>query len=221
MVPRAVLFDFDGVIADTENHHVVAWQRTLTALGWLVADEVAARSAEMDDRQFLAELFAQRGVLGGDMEGWVRKKQSITVELIRNAPRLYPGVIELVGRLQSRVRLAVVSDTWRENVATLLASVRLSTAFEIIIGKEDVTHVKPNPEAYLLALARLGIKAAEAVALEDSSSGLTAARSAGVPYIAVGHRREFGAWVGDAAYISGFEPVSGLIQQLGLTDSRG
>jgi beta-phosphoglucomutase len=47
---KAVLFDFDGVIADTDNHHIAAWQRTLAAMGWQVVDEVAARAAEIDDR---------------------------------------------------------------------------------------------------------------------------------------------------------------------------
>ena len=55
-----MLFDFDGVIADTENHHVAAWERTLGRLGWELADEAAARAAEIDDRYFLQELFSRR-----------------------------------------------------------------------------------------------------------------------------------------------------------------
>ena len=55
---KAVLLDFDGVIAETDNHHIAAWQRTLSTLGWQIPDEVAARSAEIDDRDFLVELFA-------------------------------------------------------------------------------------------------------------------------------------------------------------------
>ncbi len=54
------------------------------------------------------------------------------------------------------------------------------------------------------------------VALEDSPAGLASARAAGIRVIAVGHRRPFGEWVGDATYISGFEPVHGLLQHLGL-----
>ena len=97
MAPLAVLFDFDGVIADTENHHIAAWQRTLMALGWEVPDEIAARSAEVDDREFLRELFAHHEIKDGDIEGWVRKKQALTIRLLQDAPRIYPGVVELVG----------------------------------------------------------------------------------------------------------------------------
>src|SRR5712672_3171918 len=122
MPPRAVLFDFDGVIADTENHHIAAWQRTLLALGWEISDEEASRSAEVDDREFLRDLFAARGVEGADVEGWTRKKQRLTVALLRDSPRIYPGVIELIGNLRGRVRLAIVSGTWRENVEAVLAN---------------------------------------------------------------------------------------------------
>ena len=88
--------DFDGVIADTENHHIAAWQRTLVALGWQVPDEVAARSAEVDDREFLRELLAAQEIDDGDIDGWVRKKQVLTVRMLRDAPRVYPGVHELI-----------------------------------------------------------------------------------------------------------------------------
>jgi HAD superfamily hydrolase (TIGR01509 family) len=216
MPVQAVLFDFDGVIADTENHHIAAWQRTLMALGWQVSDEVAARSAEVDDRVFLRELFAAQSIDDGDIEGWVRQKQALTVQLIRDAPRVYPGVVTLVGELAVKVQLAIVSGTWRENVEAVLDATGLAGSFEVIVGKEDVAEVKPDPEAYLLALRRLELQPEAAVAIEDSPAGLAAARAAGIPRIAVGHRREFGSWVGQDVYFTGFEPVSGLLQHLGL-----
>ena len=217
MPARALLFDFDGVIADTENHHVAAWQRTLCSLGWQVPDEIAARSAAIDDRDFLRELFASQQIEGGDIEGWVRKKQVLTVSLLRDAPRIYPGVHELVGRLRGRMRLAIVTGTWRENVEAVLAASGLAGAFELIVGKEAVERVKPDPEAYLLALRRLECSPSQVVAIEDSPSGLAAATAAGIPCIALGHRRAFGEWVEGAVYFSGLEPVSGLLQYLGLT----
>ena len=70
MTNRAVLFDFDGVIADTENVHVAAWQRTFGLMGWIESDEVCARAAEIDDRAFVREVFARRKI-EGDVEGWV------------------------------------------------------------------------------------------------------------------------------------------------------
>jgi beta-phosphoglucomutase len=216
MPPKAILFDFDGVIADTDNHHIAAWQRTLAVMGWQIADEVAARSAEIDDRAFLTELFAQRGIIESKIESWVRRKQVLTVQLLKEAPRLYPGVVDLVRQLQGRARLAVVSGTWRENITAVLGAAGLADSFDSIVGKEDVTAAKPAPDAYQLALKRLRLVAKSTVALEDSPSGLASARAAGIRAIAVGHRHPFGEWVGDATYISGFEPAHGLLQHLGL-----
>src|SRR4051812_31493956 len=106
---RAVLFDFDGVMADTENIHVAAWQRTFADLGWEVADEACAGSAEEDDRAFLARIFAEREVEGGNVGGWVLRKQELTRAMLRDSPRLYPGVSPLIRKLRGRVRLAVVT----------------------------------------------------------------------------------------------------------------
>jgi beta-phosphoglucomutase len=216
MPPKAILFDFDGVIADTGNHHIAAWQRTLAVMGWQIADEVAARSAELDDREFLAELFVARGIKEGKIDDWVRRKQVLTVQLLKDAPQLFPGVVDLVRELHGLVRLAVVSGTWRENIKTVLGAAGLADSFDLIVGKEDVAAGKPAPDAYQLALKRLRLVGRSTVALEDSPTGLAAARAAGIRAIAVGHRRPFGEWVGDATYISGFEPAHGLLQHLGL-----
>jgi beta-phosphoglucomutase len=216
MARKAVLLDFDGVIAETDNHHIAAWQRTLAALGWQVADDVAARAAEVDDRVFLADLFGERGVSSTKIEEWVRRKQALCVQMMRSSPRLYRGVRELVRELQGRARLAVVSGTWRENVETVLESAGIAGAFETIIAKEDVTSPKPHPEPYLRALKRLRISPRSAVGFEDSPVGLASARAAGLKVIAVGHRRPFGDWVGDAIYISGFEPVQEVLRHLDL-----
>ena len=142
------------------------------------------------------------------------------MHMLKDSPRLYPGVVDLVRKLQGRVRLAVVSGTWRENIKTVLAAAGLADAFETIVGKEDVTAVKPAPEAYQLALKRLRLSARSTVAIEDSPSGIAAARAAGIRAIAVGHRRPFGDWVGDATYISGFEPVEGLLQAAATLNNR-
>ncbi len=213
---KAILFDFDGVMAETENHHVAAWQRTLGAMGWQVPDEIAARAAEVNDREFLTDLFTLRGMPVDKVDEWVRRKQVLTVQLLRASPRVYPGVVNLVRTLRTKVRLAVVSGTWRENVEAVLAAAGLTDAFETIVGKEDVTEKKPSPEPYQLALKRLRLAAKSAVALEDSATGMASARAAGLRVIAVGHRRAFGDWVGDAAYISGFEPIEGLLEHLKL-----
>jgi beta-phosphoglucomutase len=216
MPTRAVLFDFDGVIADTENVHVAAWQRTFGLMGWLETDETCSRAAEIDDRAFCAEVFDRRKLEGGDVEGWSRRKQELTARMLADAPRVYRGVAELVEALQGRVRLAVVTTTWRANVEAVLEASGLAGAFEVMITKEDVKAPKPDPEGYRLALARLKLPAIEVVALEDSPGGLAAARGAGVRVVAVGHRRPRGQWVGDAAVVADFADRARVLDCLGL-----
>jgi HAD superfamily hydrolase (TIGR01509 family) len=217
MPPRAILFDFDGVIADTENHHVAAWQRTLTFMGLHISDEDAMRSAEVDDREFLTELFAARDLPVDKVDEWVARKQALAVELLRFAPRIYPGVAELVGALRGRARLAVVSGTWRENVEAILIAAGLAEAFDLIVAKKDVTRQKPDPEAYALALKKLRLSARSAAVIEDSLTGLAAARAAGIHrLIAVGHRRPSGDWIGDATYLERLQPIEVTLAHLGL-----
>jgi beta-phosphoglucomutase len=216
MTPKAILFDFDGVIAETENHHIAAWQRTLGAMGWQVADEVAARAVEVDDREFLVDLFTARGIPVDKVDEWVERKQELAVQLLRYAPRVYPGVVELVGALRGKARLAVVSGTWRANIKTVLEASGLAGSFDVIVGKEDATLRKPDPEAYLIALKKLRLSPKSTVAIEDSPTGLSAARAAGIRRIAVGHRRPFGDWVEDAFFVEAIEPISGVLEQLGF-----
>jgi HAD superfamily hydrolase (TIGR01509 family) len=213
---RALLFDFDGVLADTENIHVAAWERTFADLGWEVPDEVCARAAEEDDRAFLASVFAARKVDRGDVSGWTLRKQALTIRMLRDSPRLYPGVAALVQALRGRVRLAVVTGTWRANVEAVLRAAGLEDAFELIVAKEDVTAAKPAPDAYLLALKRLKLKPSSAIALEDSPSGLASALAAGLRVVAVGHRRPAGDWVGEALYLENLAKTERVLQILEL-----
>jgi HAD superfamily hydrolase (TIGR01509 family) len=213
---HALLLDFDGVIADTENIHVAAWQRTLAALGWEVPDEVCARATEEDDRDFLARLFASQRVEDGDVAGWVLRKQALAITLLKDSPRLYPGVAALVQAVRGRLRLAVVTGTWRANVEAVLQAAGLSSAFERIVAKEDVAAPKPAPDCYRLALKWLKLEPSDAIALEDSPSGVKSARAAGLHVLAVGHRRPMGVWVGSADYIDRLVPTDRVLAKLGL-----
>jgi beta-phosphoglucomutase len=218
MPPRALLLDFDGVIADTENHHIAAWQRTFALMQWDVSEEVCGHAMEVDDRVFLAEVFAARKIVGGDVEGWVRRKQDLMLMLLRDSPRVYPGVPALVERVKAlgTVKLAVVTTTWRENVATVLKSASLFAPFTLIVAKEDVKASKPDPEPYRRAVECLGLSAPETVALEDSASGIASAQKAGVRTVAVGHRRPRGAWSGKAPFLDDLRKTDEVLAMLGL-----
>ncbi len=218
MPPTAVLFGFDGVLADVENVHVVAWQRTLSRLGWEAPDDVAARAAAMDDRGFAAETFARRGAVDADLDGWVRAKRELTARMIGLNPRPFPGVVPLVRALAGRVRLAIVADDRREDVDAFLAATRLTDAFELVVAAGDAPSPPPAPDALLAALTRLGVAAAEAVAVAASPPTLAAAVAAGVPSVAVGHRLEAGGWSAGATFVPDLEPPADALAALGFDD---
>ncbi len=211
-----MLFDFDGVLADTENVHVAAWERTFDQMGLEVAADVCACAAEIDDRAFLAEVLQSHEIDQADDEGWLKRKQDLTLALLGDTPRLYPGVVPLIAHLRGRVHLAVVSGTWRENVVCVLNAAGLADAFALILGKKDVEAVKPAPDVYRLALKRLGVKAASAVALEDSPTGLEAARAAGVRAVAVGHRRSQGDWTQGHPFVVDLRDADAVLDALAL-----
>jgi HAD superfamily hydrolase (TIGR01509 family) len=216
MRPTVVLFDFDGVLADTENVHVAAWERTFGQMGLDVPADQCARAAEIDDREFLREVFERKKVEAGDLAGWVRRKQELAIAMLREWPPLYPGVPALLRALSETCKLAVVTTTWRANVESVLRPCGLWDHFGWCIGKEDVTNQKPAPDAYLLALERMKVPASKAVAIEDSSTGLEAARAAGIRVVAVGHRRAEGDWCEGAPYVESLEDRSAVMQAIGL-----
>jgi HAD superfamily hydrolase (TIGR01509 family) len=217
MRPSAVLFDFDGVLVDTENVHVAAWQRTLARMGWELADEAAARAAEIDDRYFLQEVFGRRQIEDADLDGWIRLKQDLAETMLADAPRLYAGAVALVEALRARgIRLAIVTTTWRRNAEIVLGASGLAQAFEFIVAKEDVTSVKPAPEAYDQALRRLKLPAGSVVALEDSPTGLASARAAGIDVVAVGHRRQEGDWSAGHRFLADFSDKDQALKAIGI-----
>jgi HAD superfamily hydrolase (TIGR01509 family) len=216
MPPQAVLFDFDGVLADTGNVHVAAWERTFGDMGWDVPADVCARAEEEDDRAFLTSLFAARQVENGDLNGWLQRKQALARMILADSPRLYPGVRDLVHALQGRTRLAVVSVTWRENAAIVLGTSGLADAFERIIGKEDTRKTKPHPEPYKHALEQMDLKPSAAVAIEDSPTGLSSARGAKIPVIAIGHRRPQGDWCRQSPFLPNFRDLDATLKALGF-----
>ncbi len=214
---QAVLFDFDGVLVDSENLHVAAWERTLHRMACDIPPARCAEAAERDDRQFLADLLAELGINDANLDGWVAIKQQIAAPLFADgAAPLYPGASALIAALKNRgLRLAIVSGSWRANIEAALTASGLSHAFDLIIAKDDLPNRKPDPAPYLLALDRLSLKPAQAIALEDSPNGLASARAAGLRVVAVGHRRASDDWVGDSTYLPGFTPIEAALAALG------
>jgi HAD superfamily hydrolase (TIGR01509 family) len=117
----------------------------------------------------------------------VQESMALMHDLVRVQVDARPGAVELIGRLRGLddMRIGLASNSPRYLVDDALATAGLADAFDTIVTSDDVEHAKPAPDIYLLACDRLGVGPADAVALEDSTSGVTAAKAAGLACIAV------------------------------------
>ena len=191
--PRALVFDFDGVIADDEPLHLAAFQRALAAEGVaLSAEAYYARYLGFDDHDAVVEALrdAGRPVTPDRVQALMAAKAGHFLDLVRDGVRIFPGVPELVRAAAGRVPLAIASGALRREIALILAQAGLTRAFTAIVSAEDVEEGKPSPAAFLAALERLretvpDLAPAHCLVVEDSRAGVEAARRAGMRCLAV------------------------------------
>lgn len=186
---RALIFDFDGLILDTETPEFLAWQelyrehgQELTAGTWGQIVGGTAASA-FEPASYLQELVGRSRAL--DLEAIRAGKRAHVLELIAARPVL-PGVSDILDAARRLgLRLAVASSSSHKWVDAHLTTRGLFPFFELIVCSEDAPRVKPYPDLYLRALDLLGLPAEQAIAFEDSPNGVRAARAAGLSVVAV------------------------------------
>jgi HAD superfamily hydrolase (TIGR01509 family) len=183
----SILFDFDGVLLDSEPVHWACWREVLLPLGVSLEWEFyRERCIGIDDR-----LMLQMMADGRDWrELWERypaKRELFRARMIA-APPFPEGLAGLLEELRGGYRMAIVSSSACSEIEPLLERAGLRGYFETIVGGGDVQHHKPAPEPYLLAAKRLGVQAP--LVLEDSEAGMASARAAGFAVVRVGHPNE-------------------------------
>jgi HAD superfamily hydrolase (TIGR01509 family) len=182
---RAVVFDMDGLLLDTE----VLWQRAETRLfarhgsEFTFEDKLTVMGTSA---AFTGEFFAQRLGLSPDHAAvLIHEVSDLMHDELQKQVDGRPGAIELVERLRGRIPLGLASNSPRFLVNAALTSAKLTDAFDAVVTSDDVANHKPAPDIYLLVCERLGVAPADALALEDTASGIAAAKAAGLACIAV------------------------------------
>lgn len=185
----ALIFDFDGVIADTERMHLAAFRAALESTGLTLDEsEYFARYLGFDDEGVFRLLGADRGVDIGDerVRELVAEKGRAYDRLVAEARAiLYPGAEECIRRFHGRLPLAIASGAYADEIRTVLAPAGLLSCFETIVGCGDTVSGKPAPDPYLEAARRLNVDPRRCAAIEDSRWGIQSAVAAGMTCLAV------------------------------------
>ena len=191
----AVIFDFDGVIVDTEPLHYQAFQRLLEPAGLgFTWDQYVETYMGFDDRDAFLEAFkgTARGLSSSELAELIDRKALLFQEIIRGGIIAYPGVVKLIRDIhRSGLPLAISSGALRSDIDPILNTLGIEECFDIIVTADDVAKSKPDPECYRLALARLNqyhacsIPAHKVLAIEDTPAGIAAAKGAGLQVLAV------------------------------------
>jgi beta-phosphoglucomutase len=187
----AVLFDFDGVLLDTEPVHCACWSEVLAPLGVpLTWDFYRAKCIGIDDREMLRMMASQADPPRDWQALWAQypAKKELFRRRMQGNPPFHPDLAAALAALSGTHKMAVVSSSSTSEIEPLLVSGGIREHFHTVIGGETVQRLKPHPEPYLLAAERLGAKSP--LVLEDSEAGLASGRAAGFEVRAIQHPRE-------------------------------
>lgn len=192
---RAVIFDFDGVIVDTEPLHWRAFHDVLRdeglAFSW---EEYTGFYIGFDDRDAFREVYRRAGItVSPDLlrDRIARKAAAFQRLMASDPPRPYPGVLERLREISGRLPLALCSGALRADILPVFARFGLGEVFDAVVTADDVHVSKPDPACYRKALELLNntrdqeIPPGGCLAVEDTAAGISAAKGAGMRVLAV------------------------------------
>jgi beta-phosphoglucomutase len=186
VVPRAVLWDMDGTLIDSEEFHWISWRETMAKEGIAISREQFLASFGQRNDSILSRWLGDAAT-SDRIEKIANAKEERYRDLIRqNGMQALPGVPLWLGRLHEQGWLqAIASSAPRPNIEVVLDALRAAHYFQSVVSADDVKRGKPDPEVYLVAAARVGISPERCIVVEDAVAGVEAAQSAGMRSIGV------------------------------------
>jgi len=183
---KAVIFDWDGTLADTKKAVVQSFQKVLGEAGCSVSDGFIERRMGIGTKKTIIEAFRECHMRldVSTLEKLAKEKIRIQARLTYIV-RLFDGVTELLEALHGRIQIALATMSSRKVVDKLLPEKRIEGYFDFVITADEIVNPKPNPEVFLVSAAKLGVKPEDCVVVEDSVFGVRAAKAAGMKCIAV------------------------------------
>ncbi len=183
---KAVIFDWDGTLADTKKAVVESFRRVLIEVGYVVDSKFIERRIGIGTRKTLKEVLNEGSITYDDrmLEELIQKKVKVQTEL-SEVVKLFEGATDLLDALYGRVRMALATMSSRKVIDRLLSEKRIEKYFEVVITADEVSKPKPDPEVFLVCATRLDLSPEDCITIEDSIFGVKAAKTARMKCIAV------------------------------------
>jgi len=181
---KAIFWDNDGILVDTERLYFLATQRVLATVG-------VSLTKEQYIERFLVQgkgawhLAAETGVSPSAIEQLRHARNTLYSTLLCQEPLIIAGVQQVLDALHETYVMGIVTGSEQDHFALIHQTTGLLPYFRFVLTASDYTHSKPHPEPYLLAVERSGYRKEECLVIEDSERGLTAAKEAGLQCIVV------------------------------------
>jgi len=211
--PTALIFDMDGVLIDSEPLHKRAKERAFEEHGIFLEESVYDSYKGRPDATMLPEILGARGWSVEMIEAFSRRKRQLYEE-IEHELRAVAGAVDFVAWSAPRYKLALATSSTKRNREATFKLLGIGEHFEAIVDASGHTRPKPEPEVFLVAMQKLGVRAEDCWIIEDSVNGVKAAKAAGA--IAVGitttFRRDVLSGAGADMVVDTFAELKALLQ---------
>lgn len=180
-LPKAVLFDMDGVLIDARDWHYEALNKALNHFGVGIDYQTHINLYDGLPTKVKLEMLSKNKVLPVGLHELINSlKQIYTIRLTYKNCKPSFKVLQLLKYLSNKkIKIAVCSNSIRKTINTMMELSNLSPMIDLILSNEDVKHSKPNPEIYNKAIKYFGLKPSECLIIEDSEHGIQAAKASG------------------------------------------
>jgi len=185
---QAYLFDCDGTIADSMPLHYVAWSKALAEHRCEFSEDLFYDWGGVSVAEVIQRLNAEQG-LNMSVEEVSNRKESFYLENLRQLKAI-PEVLEVIEANYGRIPFAVVSGSTRESVTASLATLNLLDRFDALVCAGEYEKGKPDPEAFVIAAAKLGVAPESCLVFEDAAMGIQAAAAAGMASVKIAQTRQ-------------------------------
>ena len=183
---KAVIFDHDGVIADTEPIHFKADNIVLSMFGYGIGASENESLVGISTKKSW-EIFREMFKIPEEVDYLVQEKTRVAVEILgKEGIKPNEGLLQLLEKLKSSgYSLAIASGQYRKVIDAVLTKLKIASYFSVIVSGEETAKGKPSPELFLTAAKRLNMNPEECAVIEDSESGVLAAKAAGMLCVAL------------------------------------